>query len=141
METNVVSVERITEYCEIETEREWSRVVNSNPEIPKRWPASGRIVFQDYAVRYREGLDLVLDGISLDIQPGEKVGIVGRTGSGKSTLTLALFRILEASAGRIEIDGVEIGRIGLHELRSKLSIIPQDPVCFGFVVIDFLIQN
>src|SRR5699024_4411508 len=104
-------------------------------------PASGRIVFQDYAVRYREGLDLVLDGISLDIQPGEKVGIVGRTGSGKSTLTLALFRILEASAGRIEIDGVEIGRIGLHELRSKLSIIPQDPVCFGFVVIDFLIQN
>ena len=70
----------------------------------------------------------MLKNISLHILPGEKVGVVGRTGAGKSSLTLALFRILEASEGRIEIDGVQIDQIGLHELRSKLSIIPQDPV-------------
>ena len=77
---------------------------------------------------------MVLNGISIDVKPGEKIGIVGRTGSGKSTLTLALFRILEASLGGIVIDGVEIGKIGLHELRSKLSIIPQDPVLFSGTV-------
>ena len=125
IETNVVSVERIGEYCENVTEKEWTREVNEDPVVPAGWPAAGAVDFERYALRYREGLSLVLDGVTLHVAPGEKVGICGRTGAGKSSLTLALFRILEPAAGRITIDGVDITRIGLHELRSKLSIIPQ----------------
>ncbi|XP_017461230.1 PREDICTED: multidrug resistance-associated protein 1-like, partial [Rhagoletis zephyria] len=131
METNVVSVERISEYCQLEVEREWRRPENRDPVLPVGWPREGEISFVDYSVRYREGLDLVLSDVSVDIGAGEKIGIVGRTGSGKSTLTLALFRILEAAFGCIKIDGVEVGRLGLHELRGILSIIPQDPVLFS----------
>lgn len=112
------------------TEKEWTREVNADPTIPQGWPASGALDFEQYALRYREGLDLVLNGITLHVAPGEKVGICGRTGAGKSSLTMALFRILEPAAGSIAIDGVDIAKIGLHELRSKLSIIPQDPVSF-----------
>ena len=128
MESNVVSVERISEYCELVSEKEWVRPVNSEPTIPEFWPSNGEVKFDDYSVRYREGLDMVLNSISINIQSGEKIGIVGRTGAGKSSLTLALFRILEAAQGKIIIDGIDIGKIGLHELRLKLSIIPQDPV-------------
>ena len=84
-------------------------------------------------MRYREGLDYVLNGISLEVRPGEKVGIVGRTGAGKSSLTLAVFRLLESAQGKIVIDGIDISKIGLHELRAKLSIIPQDPVSLSEV--------
>ena len=79
----------------------------------------------NYSVRYREGLDLVLRGIDCVIKPGEKVGIVGRTGAGKSSLTLALFRMIEAATGDIIIDGKKISELGLHDLRTKLTIIPQ----------------
>ena len=96
----------------------------------EQWPQTGRLDFNDIKVRYREGLPLVIDGLDLGIKPGEKVGIVGRTGSGKSTLLLTLVRILEVSEGSIEIDGVDISTIGLHELRRKLVIIPQDPYLF-----------
>ena len=130
MEKNLVSVERIAEYTELDSEREWTREVNQNPEIPDGWPRRGEIEFVNYSVRYREGLDLVLKDLNLKIEAGEKVGVVGRTGAGKSSLTLALFRILEADQGHIAIDGVPIDAIGLHELRDKLSIIPQDPVSF-----------
>ena len=82
-------------------------------------------------MRYRKGLPLLLKGVDLDIKPGEKVGIVGRTGSGKSSLTLSLFRINEASVGAIKIDGKNIAEIGLGTLRSALTIIPQDPVLFS----------
>lgn len=81
--------------------------------------------FSNYQVRYREGLDLVLKGITCDIQGGEKVGIVGRTGAGKSSLTLGLFRIIEAAGGSIVIDGIDIADLGLYALRSRLTIIPQ----------------
>jgi ABC-type multidrug transport system fused ATPase/permease subunit len=105
-------------------------------EIPEtqpalEWPQQGLVQFNSYSTRYRTGLDVVLNDISCSIQPGEKVGIVGRTGAGKSSLTLALFRVLEPSAGNICIDDVDIMKIGLHDLRSRLTIIPQDPVLFS----------
>ncbi|KRJ97649.1 uncharacterized protein Dyak_GE18601, isoform D [Drosophila yakuba] len=129
IETNIVSVERIKEYGETKQEAPWELEQDKNK--PKNWPQEGRVEFQNFQVRYREGLDLVLRGVSFNIQGGEKVGIVGRTGAGKSSLTLALFRIIEAAGGRISIDGVDIASMGLHMLRSRLTIIPQDPVLFS----------
>ena len=90
-----------------------------------KWPDKGLVVFDNYQVKYRKELENVLRGISAEIKPAEKIGIVGRTGAGKSSLTLALFRILEYSEGTITIDGVDIRKIGLHDLRHKLTIIPQ----------------
>lgn len=89
------------------------------------------VEFQDFQVRYREGLDLVLKGINFKVNSQEKVGIVGRTGAGKSSLTLALFRIIEPAGGKIVIDDIDVTKIGLHSLRSRLTIIPQDPVLFS----------
>ncbi|XP_013781403.1 multidrug resistance-associated protein 1-like [Limulus polyphemus] len=127
VETNIVSVERCLEYTTAPTEAAWYCESNK-PD--KSWPRSGNVVFDNYTTRYREGLDLVLYGLSCNVHAGEKVGIVGRTGAGKSSLTLSLFRIIEAAGGSITIDGVDISKIGLHDLRSKLTIIPQDPVLF-----------
>uniref|UniRef100_A0A8C9G230 ABC-type glutathione-S-conjugate transporter n=1 Tax=Pavo cristatus TaxID=9049 RepID=A0A8C9G230_PAVCR len=98
---------------------------------PADWPSRGELEFVSYSVRYRKGLDLVLKDLNLRVHGGEKIGIVGRTGAGKSSMTLCLFRILEAVKGEIRIDGVRISEIGLHDLRSRLTIIPQDPVLFS----------
>ncbi|KAJ2390705.1 hypothetical protein H4S02_001710 [Coemansia sp. RSA 2611] len=98
------------------------------------WPSSGAVEFKDYSTRYREGLDLVLKGLSFSVQPKQKVGIVGRTGAGKSSLTLALFRIIEGAGGDIIIDGQPISQYGVADVRNKLSIIPQDPVLFADTV-------
>lgn len=95
------------------------------------WPQKGIVEFQNFQVRYREGLDLVLKGIDFSVKSQEKIGIVGRTGAGKSSLTLALFRIIESAGGKIIIDDIDIAKIGLHSLRSRLTIIPQDPVLFS----------
>lgn len=100
-------------------------------EVESAWPQQGVIEFKDFQVRYRDGLDLVLKGISFECKSREKIGIVGRTGAGKSSMTLSLFRIIEAAGGKILIDGVDISEIGLHSLRSRLTIIPQDPVLFS----------
>lgn len=100
-------------------------------DVDPEWPQEGIIEFKDFQVRYREGLDLVLKGISFKCNSVEKIGIVGRTGAGKSSMTLSLFRIIEASGGKIMIDGIDISTMGLHSLRSKLTIIPQDPVLFS----------
>uniref|UniRef100_A0A8C2XL45 Canalicular multispecific organic anion transporter 1 n=1 Tax=Cyclopterus lumpus TaxID=8103 RepID=A0A8C2XL45_CYCLU len=127
LETNIVAVERVSEYAELENEAKW--VTDTRP--PEKWPEKGRLQFDNYKVRYRPGLDLVLHGITCDIDSTEKIGIVGRTGAGKSSLTNCLFRIIEASEGRILIDNVDISTIGLHDLRSRLTIIPQDPVLFS----------
>ncbi|GAA6213804.1 canalicular multispecific organic anion transporter 1 [Lates japonicus] len=127
LETNIVAVERVSEYSEIENEAEW--VNNTRP--PEKWPEEGRLQFKNYKVRYRPGLDLVLHGITCDIGSTEKIGIVGRTGAGKSSLTNCLFRIIEAAEGRILIDDIDISTIGLHDLRNRLTIIPQDPVLFS----------
>ncbi|XP_051653941.1 ATP-binding cassette sub-family C member 3 isoform X1 [Manacus candei] len=128
LETNIVAVERIKEYSETETEAPW---IIEGKSPPEDWPSKGELEFVNYSVRYRKGLDLVLKGINLQVHGGEKIGIVGRTGAGKSSMTLCLFRILEAVKGEIKIDGVKISEIGLHDLRSRLTIIPQDPVLFS----------
>uniref|UniRef100_A0A671YF12 ATP-binding cassette, sub-family C (CFTR/MRP), member 2 n=1 Tax=Sparus aurata TaxID=8175 RepID=A0A671YF12_SPAAU len=127
LETNIVAVERVSEYSELENEAKW--VTDTRP--PEDWPTKGKLRFENYKVRYRPGLDLVLHGITCDIGSTEKIGIVGRTGAGKSSLTNCLFRIIEAAEGRILIDGVDISLIGLHDLRNRLTIIPQDPVLFS----------
>nr|XP_020746844.1 canalicular multispecific organic anion transporter 1 [Odocoileus virginianus texanus] len=127
IETNIVAVERITEYINVENEAPW--VTDKRP--PEGWPSKGEIQFSNYQVRYRPELDLVLRGITCDIKSTEKIGVVGRTGAGKSSLTNCLFRILEAAGGQITIDGVDIASIGLHDLREKLTIIPQDPILFS----------
>ncbi|XP_076064714.1 multidrug-Resistance like Protein 1 isoform X2 [Oratosquilla oratoria] len=128
VETNVVAVERVKEYTETPQEATWV-VPNNRP--PTEWPDRGVVKFNNYATRYREGLDLVIKDIEFEIKAGEKIGIVGRTGAGKSSLTLALFRIIESAKGNITIDGIDISKIGLHDLRNKLTIIPQDPVLFS----------
>ncbi|OJD13223.1 hypothetical protein AJ78_06297 [Emergomyces pasteurianus Ep9510] len=99
-------------------------------ELDSEWPQRGRISFSNVEMRYREGLPLVLQGLSMDIRGGERIGIVGRTGAGKSSIMSALFRITELSSGSIKIDGIDISTIGLHDLRSRLAIIPQDPALF-----------
>ncbi|XP_076174831.1 multidrug-Resistance like Protein 1 isoform X2 [Ptiloglossa arizonensis] len=128
VETNIVAVERIKEYTETPQEAPWK---NLNYTPPNEWPMQGHVEFKDYKVRYREGLDLVLHGLTFSVKGSEKVGIVGRTGAGKSSLTLGLFRIIEAAAGKICIDDIDIAKLGLHDLRSRLTIIPQDPVLFS----------
>uniref|UniRef100_A0A671NH09 ABC-type glutathione-S-conjugate transporter n=1 Tax=Sinocyclocheilus anshuiensis TaxID=1608454 RepID=A0A671NH09_9TELE len=128
VENNIVSVERVKEYAETTKEAPWT--IEDSP-LPSDWPKSGSIGFQEYGLLYRRGLDWALKEISLSVNEREKVGIVGRTGAGKSSLALGIFRILEAAKGKIFIDGINIAEIGLHELRSRITIIPQDPVLFS----------
>ncbi|KFH67873.1 hypothetical protein MVEG_06604 [Podila verticillata NRRL 6337] len=156
LQGQLVAVERLNEYLHKRTEAP----AETGVCLPKQWPQQGRIVFKNYSTRYREGLDLVMKNVSFTVQPAEKVGIVGRTGAGKSSLTLALFRIIEAAdsywarssaqdvkdvsalleqeslldGGSIEIDGVDISTVGLQTLRQHLSIIPQDPTLFAGTV-------
>jgi ATP-binding cassette subfamily C (CFTR/MRP) protein 1 len=92
-------------------------------------------------MRYRPGLELVLKNISMSIKAREKIGVVGRTGAGKSSLTLSLFRIIEAAAGAIDIDGLDISSIGLQDVRSNLAIIPQDAAMFEGTIRDNLDPN
>jgi ABC-type multidrug transport system fused ATPase/permease subunit len=94
------------------------------------WPEKGEVVFDNVDLRYRSGLPLVLHGLNMHVRGGEKIGVCGRTGAGKSSIMQALFRIVELSGGSISIDGVDISKIGLHELRSRMAIIPQDPTLF-----------
>ena len=98
--------------------------------VPDDWPQHGALALDGVSVRYRDGLPLVLRSLTVDVRAGHRVGIVGRTGSGKSTLGLTLFRIVELAAGAITIDGVDIGSVDRLTLRSRLSIIPQDPILF-----------
>jgi len=135
VETNIVSVERVLEYARLPSE---APEVLHRHRPPISWPASGAVNFTNYSTRYREGLDLVLKNINLDIMPHEKIGVVGRTGAGKSSLTLALFRIIEPSEGNISIDALNTSTIGLLDLRRRLAIIPQDAALFEGTIRDNL---
>uniref|UniRef100_A0A3B4X872 Multidrug resistance-associated protein 1 n=1 Tax=Seriola lalandi dorsalis TaxID=1841481 RepID=A0A3B4X872_SERLL len=117
VETNIVAVERVKEYGDTEKEAEWKH--ESSP-LPPGWPTDGCIDIRSFGLRYRQDLDLAIRNISIKINGGEKVGIVGRTGAGKSSLTLGLFRIIEGAEGHIFIDGVDIAQLGLHDLRSRI---------------------
>ncbi|KAI1300362.1 Canalicular multispecific organic anion transporter 2 [Mortierella claussenii] len=128
VETTMVSAERVKEYCELPSE---ALDVIPDSKTDKNWPQQGKIEFQNYSTRYRDGLDLVLRNVTLTVHAGERVGIVSRTGAGKSSVTMALFRIIEACEGKIIIDGIDTASVGLQELRSRLTIIPQDPFLFG----------
>nr|AXN55886.1 ABC transporter C family member 1 [Crocus sativus] len=127
IENKMVLVERIKQFTNIPSEAAW-RIEGCLPT--PNWPNRGDITLNDLKVRYRPNTPLVLNGITLTIKGGEKVGVVGRTGSGKSTLIQVLFRIVEPSEGKIIIDGVDICTLGLHDLRSRFGIIPQEPVLF-----------
>jgi len=129
-ETRLTSVERIKMYIEtLKPEQDMTQ-----DKIPDQnlsdWPTRGRISFRDVTMRYRPSLPLALTNITFDISPQEKIGIVGRTGAGKSSITAVLFRLVEITSGSIHIDGVDISSVPLDELRSRISIIPQDPILF-----------
>ncbi|KAF8980715.1 hypothetical protein BGZ46_003790 [Entomortierella lignicola] len=159
MSNQLISVERIEEYAELKQEAP----AVTGVLVPKNWPSQGHITFRNYSARYREGLNLILNDVTFEVQPGEKIGIVGRTGAGKSSLTLALYRMIEAadsywarsssqdqgaidesrnlfgpslndSGNFIEIDGINTATLGLKTLRQHLSIIPQDPTLFAGTV-------
>ncbi|KAG9150541.1 hypothetical protein Leryth_010912 [Lithospermum erythrorhizon] len=127
LENKIISIERIHQYCHIPSE---APAVIENSRPPLTWPETGTIDLIDLKVRYKENLPVVLHGVSCKFPGGKNIGIVGRTGSGKSTLIQALFRLIEPAGGRIIIDGIDISTIGLHDLRGRLSIIPQDPTLF-----------
>jgi ABC-type multidrug transport system fused ATPase/permease subunit len=126
-EQNMNAVERIKEYLDVEQEA--AAVVEDN-RPPANWPSQGAVEFINYTTRYRKELDPVLRNLTFKIPAREKVGIVGRTGAGKSSLTLAIFRALEADEGKILIDDVDIGLIGLRDLREAITIVPQEPTLF-----------
>ncbi|KAL6968514.1 ABC transporter C member 14 [Sarracenia purpurea var. burkii] len=127
VENRMVSVERIKQFTTIPSEAEWE-IKDCLPS--PNWPTHGNVELKDLQVRYRPNTPLVLKGITLNIRGGEKIGVVGRTGSGKSTLIQVFFRLVEPSGGSIIVDGIDISTIGLHDLRSRFGIIPQEPVLF-----------
>ncbi|KAF6112505.1 ATP binding cassette subfamily C member 10 [Phyllostomus discolor] len=133
-ETMLVSVERLEEYtCDVPQEPQ-GQPMQKPHQLGTGWLTQGSVEFQDVVLVYRPGLPNALDGVTFRVQPGEKLGIVGRTGSGKSSLLLVLFRLLEPSSGRVLLDGVDTSQLELAELRSQLAIIPQEPFLFSGTV-------
>ena len=106
------------------------RKLESSEDIGNQWVTRGRITFYDYSTKHRPNNDYALRSINIEIEPGEKIGVVGWTGAGKSTLFLAICRFLEASYGFIEIDGVDISEVGIADLRDSITVIPQEASIF-----------
>lgn len=128
VELDMNATERVLEYSNIEIENQ------SGTEVPASWPTEGKVEVEDLVVGYAPDLPPVLNGLTFTMEKNQRVGVVGRSGAGKSSLTLALFRFLEARWGHIHIDGLDISKLKLHDLRSRLAIIPQDPVLFSGTV-------
>jgi len=128
MENNMTCVERVLEYAQMPSEPPLESAKSVN--LAAEWPQAGHLSFKDLRMRYAPADENILKGLNFESQPMEKIGIVGRTGAGKSSIIQALFR-LGLNEGTIEIDGLDIGQLGLHDLRSRISIIPQDPVLFS----------
>jgi ATP-binding cassette subfamily C (CFTR/MRP) protein 1 len=128
IEEQMSKIQRIFNMQEIVQEKQVSTI--SADQILKEWPDKANISIKDVELRYRPKTEKVLKGLTLDIQAGHKIGVVGRTGAGKSTLSLALTRIIELEKGQIVIDGIDISEIPLKSLRDKITIIPQDPTLF-----------
>ncbi|CAK9175317.1 unnamed protein product [Ilex paraguariensis] len=127
VENKMVSVERLKQFSNIPSEAEWEK----KDCLPSpNWPTHGNVELKDLQVRYRPNTPLVLKGITLSIRGGEKIGVVGRSGGGKSTLIQVFFRLVEPAGGKIIIDDVDISLLGLHDLRSRFGSIPQEPVLF-----------
>ncbi|CAO2838694.1 unnamed protein product [Amaranthus hypochondriacus] len=127
----IICVERLNQYMNIPSE---APEVLEESRPPKSWPSIGKVEIHNLQIRYRADTPLVLKGISCTFEGGDKIGIVGRTGSGKTTLIGALFRLVEPAGGKIIVDGIDICSIGLHDLRSRFGIIPQDPTLFNGTV-------
>ncbi|GMF18732.1 unnamed protein product [Phytophthora lilii] len=131
VENIMTCFERIAHYGSLEEEG-YKRTATNKETLAADWPRSGAVVFENVSMRYRDDLPLVLKNVSFAVKSGEKVGICGRTGSGKSSLMSVLFRVVEIpTSGRVLIDGVDIATITVHQLRTKLTIIPQDPMLFS----------
>lgn len=128
-EASITSIERVDAMSTLPTEK--SMVTNAEVALKKSWPDRGRVEFDNVCIRYRDGLPLALNGLSFVVEPGKRCGVVGRTGAGKSTLTIALFRLVEPESGRCLIDGVDLSTLGLSDVRGRLGIIPQDPFLFA----------
>uniref|UniRef100_A0A8D2NB32 ABC-type glutathione-S-conjugate transporter n=1 Tax=Zonotrichia albicollis TaxID=44394 RepID=A0A8D2NB32_ZONAL len=128
VENNSVAVERVREYLKTPKEAPWTLNGKLQGQV---WPTEGRIEFRNYSLCYRPGLELALRRVSVTINGHEKIGITGRTGAGKSSLAVGLLRLVEAAEGAILIDGQDIAQLGLHDLRTNITVIPQDPVLFS----------
>lgn len=133
-ENSLNAVERVGAYTDLPSEAP-DVIPDSRP--PHCWPSRGSIMFEDVVLRYRPELPPILHGLSFSVSPSEKLGIVGRTGAGKSSMINALFRIIELERGRILIDGCDLAKFGLTDLRKVLGIIPQSPVLFSGSRINF----
>lgn len=129
VENEMNSVERICHYAFGLPEEAPYLITENSP--PPSWPERGQITFSHASMAYRPGLPLVLKDLNLNIKPMEKIGVCGRTGAGKSSIMMALYRLVELSSGSVVIDGTDISTLGLNSLRSRLSIIPQDPILFS----------
>ena len=123
--TSFAAFERMLQYLELPLEPPHTQPTDPSQE---KWPRGGGIQFKNVSLRYRPGLPLALSDFTAELLPGQKCGVVGRTGAGKSTLVLALFRLVEPTSGSIMVDGVDTLRMGLRTLRKAIAIIPQDPV-------------
>jgi ABC-type multidrug transport system fused ATPase/permease subunit len=133
-EASMTSVERVLAMLQLPQEEEVDTIFSDLEKPRKQWPASGKLEFDSVSLRYRPGLPLSLNGLTFSLQSGQRCGVVGRTGAGKSTLTAALFRLVEIEGGRILFDGVDLARMSLADVRGRrngMTIIMQDPVLFA----------
>lgn len=131
-ENNMTSVERVLEYTTVDSECDDSKnSAKGASSVRNDWPSNGGITFRNVSLSYNNTLDYALNDINLEIRPKAKIGIVGRTGAGKSSILQAIFRLVDYN-GAIEIDGIDTQSVAIHELRKRISVIPQNPVRIAF---------